>query len=346
MKPHQVNEKFIDDVFENKCTIGYVSKICYKKPWIPDSVLFPIVNYRFIATQSFPLKILYDFLLDIKLKKYNKYFISMIEEDKKKAYKKVLVSDDIFVYGMDELFSNHVLLNYYKLTMSTAYIWLIPYLVELHKYFPSFVASNKMNFNEYNNIYSLGYDIFNNKKEINRMHKYLQELSLFSLKNNINQKYKDCIYLGSLFYKYIDYNDIFSKFVIPYNLFDTSDNNYLASILKYSKPQKFVNDILIFDYSDKSKYDSSFCDNITFIKLKPIDKNFDNFDINLLSKNSKTLFNIINTIYKYINLNLSYIKNSGLQENNINDLINFNKKSLNNKKYVIIPFHYSLTCGG
>ena len=356
MKPYEVTQRFIEDIFENKAVFGYFSRACYRPPWIPNSVTFPVVNYRIITTQTFPFELFKLFLDNIKTKYYNKYLKDIVEADKKKTRQHILTENDIFVYGMDELFTNHFFLNYYKLTKSPGLVWLYPYINNLHKYFPDFVASNKMNYEKYNNLYIKGLDQLNDVKDIQNLNIYMKELTSYVINQNFKgvEEFIRCISLGALYFDYIDNNKLEIPLLVPYIYHDQSNINPVQELLEYKKSDKHFNYGIVFDHSDKFKYDSSFCTNIEFHQLlNVINKTtFDTsykrelikineYDESILTGNALKLFKILKYIYDFKNYKFEFIKDSGLQKSDFTKLKKWNENTTG-KKFMALTTNFGI----
>ena len=329
LEPFQLTQKFIEEMFENNASIGFKSKICYKKPWIPDSVPFPAMAGTFCSSKRFPVGILTNFLKNLHVKFYEKYFLATIEADREKHFQRIKTNDDKFIYGMDELFLNLVLLNYYKLTMEKAYIQAFPFLPELHKFFPYFKDSTGFTSENYNDKYYIkGIDLLIKKEDIQNVNNFLKELTKYAIaKREISlEKFNECFNFSTNFFDYLSNNSIFSlKIVIPFQYFDNSD--VMINILRDNfgwkkKAKKYDSGIFVYYSNDSSKVFKS-CSNLIGIQTNGntdeiyLSKSYDTLNESLLSNNAKNIYFILKKIYHFKKENIVYLKNTGLLNEHI-----------------------------
>lgn len=130
LEPQMFNYEIINNMKKTNSEVSYSSFACYERPWIPDSVEFPVINYRIIIKSNVKIsKKNYDkFLDDVYTGKYEKSreeIIKYYSKDKPKT--DAGLSAKYFVYGIDEIYTNVYLtkdfekykqLIYYSLSMT------------------------------------------------------------------------------------------------------------------------------------------------------------------------------------------------------------------------------------
>lgn len=112
LEPQMFDYQYINNMKKEKCDVSFASFSCYDRPWIPDSVKFPVVIYRFIVRNNVKIsKNNFDkFLQDTYQGKYED-----IKENIKEYYSKDKPKTDAglsakhFVYGFDEIYANTIL---------------------------------------------------------------------------------------------------------------------------------------------------------------------------------------------------------------------------------------------
>lgn len=109
----EFDKQFIDDLKD--ADFSYVSNVYYNVPWV--SIKYNIVNYKILSKFQFPIKLLNDFLIDLKQGGKTELVQKIITYDnsKKGSYSKYNFKDDeLCPYGIDELFTNVDLFNHLK----------------------------------------------------------------------------------------------------------------------------------------------------------------------------------------------------------------------------------------
>lgn len=116
-KPNIFSPYFISDFIKSDAIASYVTFPCYDKPWI--NVHSPIINYRFICRSPFPINIFNDYLHDLASDKFDSLRNILIKHN---AIHKRGVGYSLHPYGMDEYFTNTILMPYlikHKLLIET-----------------------------------------------------------------------------------------------------------------------------------------------------------------------------------------------------------------------------------
>lgn len=152
-------EKHIETMKDKKVDINYYSKACYYRPWIPDSVDYPIINLRLIVSKNVKFsKAKFDNYLNNVLKgKYKDLEETIRKFNSESLSHPINPLDKKFIYGFDEIYTNQILYS-----DICKYKRLVDYNMEL-KPFEHYVKiphSKEMN--------DLRYDLWKNPKVVNK----------------------------------------------------------------------------------------------------------------------------------------------------------------------------------
>jgi hypothetical protein len=112
---HHLDPVYINDLKRRKAQVGYASKACYLKPWIPDNLEYPIINYRVIIDKTVKIseKKFENFLENVILGKYVEIFEKVKDFNLKYSIRH-RVDENVqkyFIYGFDELYTNTILIK-------------------------------------------------------------------------------------------------------------------------------------------------------------------------------------------------------------------------------------------
>jgi hypothetical protein len=109
--PKEFSYHYISEMKKARSTVSYVSRGCYERNWIPNSVDYPIINYKVIVKKGIYLsKAKFDnFLLEVSKNAYKDIFLEIERRGMNPNAKRKLVGIKQFIYGFDELYSNDVL---------------------------------------------------------------------------------------------------------------------------------------------------------------------------------------------------------------------------------------------
>lgn len=183
LEPNFFSYEYIENMKKNKCDVSYASFACYDRPWIPDSVEFPMVIYRVILRNNVKVsKNNFDkFLEDTYQGKYEN-----IKENIREYYSKDKPKTDAglsakhFVYGFDEIYANTFL---YKDLIK--YRQLIYYGLSLGRFTRYLDIPNKQKLYAYEGMARQGKG--NLKFNINQLKKIHYDLAKFLEKQDLTK---------------------------------------------------------------------------------------------------------------------------------------------------------------
>ncbi len=189
-------KQHIESMKSKKADINYYSKACYYRPWIPDSVDYPIINLRLIISKKVNFsKVKFDNYLKNVLKGKYKPLEELIRKfNSDSESHPINPLDKTFIYGFDEVYTNQILYNeilHYKR--------LIDYNVELKPFenyetIPHTKELNELRYDLWKNSKVNKSLIFKLKKLNDEVHKYLSKELLEEFKifiPRMDQCYKD-----------------------------------------------------------------------------------------------------------------------------------------------------------
>lgn len=109
--PKELSYHYISEMKKARTTVSYVSRGCYERNWIPNSVDYPIINYKVIVKKGIYLsKAKFDnFLLEVSKDTYRDIFLEIERRVTDPGAKRKMFGIKQFIYGFDELYSNGVL---------------------------------------------------------------------------------------------------------------------------------------------------------------------------------------------------------------------------------------------
>jgi hypothetical protein len=99
---------YIAQMKKARTTVAYVSRGCYERNWIPNSVDYPIINYKVIVKKGIYLsKAKFDnFLTEVSKDVYRDIFLEIEKRVTDPNAKRKMFGIKQFIYGFDELYSN------------------------------------------------------------------------------------------------------------------------------------------------------------------------------------------------------------------------------------------------
>jgi hypothetical protein len=186
-------EKHIEDMEAKKIDISYYSKACYYRPWIPDSVDYPIINLRLIVGKNVKVsKTKFDnYLTNVIKGKYKDLEEEIREFNSDSKTHPINPLDKTFIYGFDEVYTNQILYKeIYK------YKRLIDYNMELKPFehyteIPYTKELNDLRYDLWKNPRINKGLIFKLKKFNDEVHKHLSKSEVKDFIPRMNQCYKD-----------------------------------------------------------------------------------------------------------------------------------------------------------
>lgn len=106
--PKEFDYHYISEMKKARSTVSYVSRGCYERNWIPNTVDYPIINYKVIVKKGIYLsKAKFDnFLTEVSKDVYRDIFLEIERRVTDPASKRKMFGIKQFIYGFDELYSN------------------------------------------------------------------------------------------------------------------------------------------------------------------------------------------------------------------------------------------------
>lgn len=253
MQPYEVDQKFINEMIDSKASICYRTRIYYNKVWAQKTLEFPIMIGTFISSLYFPLDLLTTFLYNLKHNKYTKNVKSIIEENISKKRKHIFLTNDLFVYGLDEYFANRFLIQYYLKLHKKALIYVDPIINKLPYLIKDFESSNKIKSSD-------AIDIINSFEKLNKL-EYKKKIVQYYIDLYEHLKrtdYKDIDDSMKIFVKRaipyiskIDYDILASRILIPINVYDSTGINNSNNFLE--KKRKTIKNYIVKSHLLKTK---------------------------------------------------------------------------------------------
>lgn len=111
LKLNQFNFSFLKKMEKTRSTIFYESYGCYNKVWIPETVDFPILNYKIVFKNGlyFPKSNFDNFLRDVYQGVYKDVVLKIKNKMLNSGQENKTVGVENFIYGLDEYYTNKVL---------------------------------------------------------------------------------------------------------------------------------------------------------------------------------------------------------------------------------------------
>lgn len=194
LEPQMFNYEIINNMRKTKCDVSYGSFACYERPWIPDTVEFPVINYRIIVktTAKISEKDYNKFLDDVYKGKYSKEreeIIKYYSKDKPKT--DAGLSAKYFVYGIDEIYT-----NVFVVKDLTKYKQLIYYSLSMGRFARYIDIPNEKKLYAYEGMARQGkgnlkFNINQLKKIHNELAKYLEKQDFKNLPQRLHMCFDD-----------------------------------------------------------------------------------------------------------------------------------------------------------
>lgn len=323
MQPFEVDQKAIYHMIENKASVCYRTRIYYNKVWAQKTLEFPIMIGTFISSVYYPIDLLTMYLKNLKYKKFNNDVRAIIEEDISKQRRHIYLTNDPFVYGMDEYFANRILIQYYRKLYKKALVYVDPFVNKLPYLLPHFKTSNKISSSNVIDIIN-SFEKLDNPFYKKQLIQYYQELYDHLVKTNFedpdSRSVKEYVLRAIPFMKDVDFENLQTTILLPISAYDKTEE-YEKSIDDKSKEYKQADSALFVGKQSSEFEELSKCPLITTIATNADEsKLITTYPKVSLSENAKKIKLLTEFIFKVRNVKQPYYNESCLDSKIVGEI--------------------------